>query len=184
MPKANYEKSKEMYPSVNLDEDGWVKFFSTPQGFQAMGHIIGDIYKEVIYSKSRETSKPGVGRRPALPEVPLDEVLAVVFPAQFTTDPFKDALQLLVQGRSQAVFAKKIPVTQSTVSKWLSGSLIPDMDMMTRIAQVSEISPAYFREYRALFLAELVKNTYIKKPNLSIAAFKEVRSGKQKFDNR
>lgn len=180
MAKANLEAAKEAYPSVNLDEAGWHKFFGTPEGFSAMGRIIGDIFDELLAIEEKERGFRSLGRRPSRVEVPLAEVFAKVFGVPHSTDPFPEALASLLVGRSQRQFAGRVPIDQSTLSRFLSGAKTPGKEMMERIAEAARVDPAYFVEWRALFVSELVNECMRRSPNIGIKVIRNLRSAKAK----
>lgn len=181
MAKADIEKARRLYPSTRMGEAEWVAFFDTPAGFSAMGAIIGDIYDEVKAEEEREAGVRRMGRRPGR-SASLSEVWATVFPAPYSMDPFPEALGKLLNGRSQRAFASKIPCNQSTLSRLLSGEWEPDLVMLERIAEAAKVAPAYFVEWRAMYVGELITKVLTASPNLGITHFRNLRGERQRFD--
>ena len=54
--------------------------------------------------------------------------------------------QRLKKGYSQTDFAKLIPISQSTLSKWENGSIIPPYYQLRRICELLDISIGHFFE--------------------------------------
>ena len=181
MAKADFEKAKILYPSTQMGEKEWVAFFNTPAGFAAMGAIIGDMYDEVKAEEEKEAGVKRMGRRPSR-TASLAEVWETVFPAPYSMDPFPETLHKLLNGRSQRAFARKIPCNQSTLSRLLSGEWSPDITMLERIADAAKVSPAYFVEYRALFVGQLITTVLIKAPNLGITHLSRVNTGRATWE--
>jgi transcriptional regulator with XRE-family HTH domain len=143
-----------------------------------LGKLLGDAFNAVKDDQDRNSGarKNGTGRRPPR-FASLDVVLETVFPTRFSMDPFPEAFRKLLGERSQRQFALKSGISQGTLSKLLAGEQIkragevipyrPDMAIMERIAEHAKVSPGYFLEYRALFLAELVGHVLSENPQMS-----------------
>lgn len=184
MAKADLERAKSMYPSTYLmGEKEWLTFFDTPQGFAAMGAIIGDIFDEVKAEEEKEAGVKRMGRRPGR-SASLSEVYATVFPAPYSMDPFPEALTKLLNGRSQRAFAAKVPCNQSTMSRLLSGEWKPDIPMMESIAVAAKVSPAFFLEWRAMYVGQLITSTLMARPHLSITHLRTVNGSKRAASGR
>ena len=184
MAKANLERAKELYPSTyTMGEREWVKFFDTPQGFAAMGAIIGDIFDEVKAEEEKEAGVKRMGRRPGR-SASLAEVYATVFPAAYSMDPFPTALVKLLNGRSQRAFAAKIPCNQSTLSRLLSGEWKPDLSMMESIAAAAKVAPSFFMEWRAMYVGQVITETLLNRPNLSITHLRQVNGSRAQASGR
>jgi transcriptional regulator with XRE-family HTH domain len=183
MAKANLDAAKEAYPSVDLDVEGWMTFLRTSEGFSAMGRIIGDIYDELLAIEDKERGHRSLGRRPSRVEVPLDEVFAKVFGVPQSNEPFPVALASLLVGRSQRQFASRVPMDQSTLSRLLSGIKAPTRDIMERIATAARVDPAYFSEWRAEFVADLVRGCLVNSPHVGVKIVKNVRSARRRYES-
>jgi transcriptional regulator with XRE-family HTH domain len=176
MPKADFEKAKELYPSTTqMGEPEWLAFFDTPEGVRAMGRILGDIYREVRAQEDKVAGRTKMGRRPRT-EGTLDEVMDVIFPAQYSMDPFPLALTKLMAGRSTRQFAPRIPCNQSTLVRLMNGKLLPDLAMLERIAAAAKVRPHYFVEYRAMAVSTLVEKALMEYPHQGITAYKAMVS--------
>jgi hypothetical protein len=181
--KANLDAAKEAYPSVDLDVEGWRIFFGTPEGFSAMGRIIGDIYDELLAIEDKEKGFRSLGRRPSRVEVPLDEVFAKVFGVPQSNEPFRIALASLLVGKSQRQFASRVPMDQSTLSRLLSGAKEPSRDVMELIAAAARVDPAYFVEWRADFVSGLVNDCLRMSPNVGVKIVKHIRSARKRNES-
>lgn len=174
MAKANLEAAHTGFPSINsMGEEEWAQFFSTREGTRAMGRIIGDIFREVRAQEDKERGLTKMGRRPR-PTGTLDEVWAVVFPQQYTMDPFPVALKRLMAGRSTRAFAPRIPCAQSTLVRLLNGQLTPDMQTLESIAAAAKVKPFYFVEYRAMYVAHHIREVLTSQPHLGITVWKQM----------
>jgi hypothetical protein len=176
MAKADLEKAKREFPSTGMGEAQWLAFFDTPAGHHAMGRIIGDIYDVVKAEREKEDGLQRMGRRPRR-QGSLEDVYATVFPAPYTMDPFPESMLKLLAGRSQRQFAPKIPVHQTTMSRLMSGALVPDKTMLERIAHAAKVHPSYFVEWRAMYVSEMVQSVMTNRPNIGVTAYKHVRDG-------
>lgn len=157
----------------------WVAFFRSPAGLDAMGKILYDIYDEVRSAEERNAGLRRIGRRPGRSAVSLQEVMSVVLPAEFTNDPLPVALSRLIGHRSQRQFARRIPVTQSHLSRILSGERKPNLEQLERIAMAANVQPWFFVEWRAMYVATLLGEVLAESPNLSIAALRALRDGRR-----
>ena len=179
MAKADFAKAKQEYPSVQMGEAGWLAFFDTPDGSHAVGRILGDIFDAVKAEEEKASGVRRMGRRPGRTGS-LQEVYDTVFPAPYSMDPFPEAMIKLLNGRSQRQFAPKIPVHQTTMSRLMSGALKPDLLMLERIADAARVHPSFFVEYRAMFVGQLLTRIFTARPNMGVAAFREVKGGNRR----
>lgn len=180
MAKADYEHAKRAFPNIDAaTDDQWVNFFDSPHGFTVLGKLLGDAYGTAKDEEDRQagTRRTGAGRR-APRRASLDEVLATVFPDRYAMDPFPEAMVILLAGRSQRAFAKRVPIHQMTLSRLMRGQYPPDVDMLERIAKAAKVHPAYFLEWRAQYIGAVLTNVMIQRPNLSVAAIQSLFDGK------
>jgi transcriptional regulator with XRE-family HTH domain len=68
-------------------------------------------------------------------------------------------------------------VSQPQLSRLLSGRKDPDLALMEAAARAAGVTPAYFAEWRALKIAALISDLYLRRPNLSIIAVKQMARG-------
>lgn len=179
MARADLEGAKALYPSCEMGVDAWLQFFGSPPGLQAMGKILYDIYDEVMSTEERNAGMRRIGRRPGRAAVPLEEVMGIVLPQEFTNDPLPSALAQLLRGRSQRQFAYKVPCSQSHLSRILSGERVPDLDQLERIAQAAGVRPWYFPEWRAQYVSALVTEVLSDNPHISVTALKTLRESRR-----
>ena len=177
MGRANLERAVELFPSCNMGKEGWLAFFQSAEGEAAVGKLIYDIYDEVLAAEERHAGTHKMGRRAKRDAVSLDEVFGVVFPAQYNNEPITKVLRSLMAGQTQRAFAAKVPVSESLLSKVLSGDFAPGLDLLHDIADAAGVKPWFFPEWRAQFLGQLVVDTLMEKPHMSIGPVKKLRSG-------
>lgn len=177
--KADFEKAKSEFPSTTMGEEGWLAFFDTPDGRHAMGRILGDIFDAVKAEEEKAAGVHRMGRRPARTGS-LQEVYDTVFPAPYSMDPFPEAMIKLLGGRSARQFAPKVPVHQTTMSRLMRGDIKPDLLMLERIAAAAKVHPSFFVEYRAQFVGQLLTRVFTERPNMGVAAFREVKGVNQR----
>lgn len=172
-PKADYKGAKRRFPTIlATDDDGWLRFFLSPHGFTVLGKVLGDAYTTAKDEEDRQAGmrRAGSGRR-APRRASLDEVLQTVFPDRYSMEPFPQAMEKILAGRSQRMFAQKTPgLHQMTLSRYMRGVVEPDIEMLELIAKAAKIHPAYFLEWRALYIGELLTNVFRSNPNLSVSA--------------
>lgn len=179
MARADLEGAKALYPSCEMGADAWIAFFNSPAGLTALGKVLYDIYDEVMSAEERNAGIRRIGRRPGRKAVPLDEVMGIVLPQEFTNDPLPVALGRLLRGRSQRQFAYKVPCSQSHLSRILSGERMPDLDQLERIAEAAGVRPWFFPEWRAQYVSGLVTEVLAENPHLSISALKTIRESRR-----
>lgn len=156
-----------------MGEREWVHAFDRDPDI--MWKIIGDIYDVVKAEGERAAGIHKMGRRPARTATSLDDVYATVFPTQYSMDPFTVALEKLMDGTTQKVFASRIPCDQGTLSRLVNGRLQPDLTMMERVAQAAKVSPYFFLEYRSMYVGQLITNVLMQRPHMGITAVKKLR---------
>lgn len=184
MAKADLDRARELYPSCSMGVEEWLTFFGTSAGLRAMGRIFYDIFDEVLSREERENGTRRIGRRPAREAVSLAQVMAVVKPDEFSNEPLPDALQKLLRGRSQAQFCRKVPISQSYLSRILSGDRpVTDLDLMERLADAASVHPWHFIEWRAGYMGELVTEVMRQSPHIGITALRTLRANRRAYEN-
>lgn len=174
--KADFAGVQDRYPSTKMGEKEWVEAFD--RNPDMMWAIIGDVYDAVKVEQERDAGRVRIGRRPARAATSLDDVYATVFPAQYTMDPFTVALAKLMAGKSQRAFAPRIPCDQGTLSRLLSGRMVPDLIMLERISEAAKVSPYFFVEYRSMYVGQLITRVLTERPNMGVAAVKKLRASR------
>jgi hypothetical protein len=169
--RADWTRAREVVPYA---EDGaWVDLLSSNP--EALYRIIADSYDFVLREREVLEGKRRPGRRPRPSQVPIDEVIDAVFPKQYSNEPFVEALASLVDGRSQRAFSAEVPCNQATLSRLLSGQAKPDMAMMEGLARAGGVPPWYFREWRAEYLASLIREVMLESPSMSVQALRALQ---------
>lgn len=180
MAKADFNRAKELYPSVFMDDKAWL--IALDANPDIMWTTFGDIYDVVKAEEDKERGIRSMGRRPARKGVSLEMLFATVFPPNYSNEPFPVALKQLLAGRSQRQFAMKIPCNQSTLSRMLAGQMKPDLVMLERIAAAAKVNPSYFLEWRALYLGQLITSIFLQRPNLSTPVLRRFRNERAKVE--
>lgn len=176
MAKADFEEAKRRFPSTQMGEAEWLAFFDTSDGMHALGRVLGDIYDFVKAEEEREAGIHRMGRRPRR-DGSLEDVYNTVFPQAYTMDPFREAMHKLLNGRSRRQFAPKIPMTQTMFNRLLRGDFEPDMTMLESIARASKVQPAFFVEWRAMFVSQQIDKVLRARPNVGVRAYQSIRRG-------
>lgn len=170
--KADWNAARERVAWAQ--ETDWASQLEGNQ--EALYRIIADAYDIALRDEEQARGVVRSGRRPKPPQVPLEQVYAAVFPQQYSMDPFRDALVKVMDGRSQRAFAADVPCHQATLSRLLSGELLPDTVMMERIAAAAGVQPWFFLEWRAQFVGRVVTDALLANPNLSVNAIRGLRA--------
>lgn len=131
--------------------------------------ILWGLVADIVKAAKAGEGEKRTGRRPAATVGSLDELYDVLFPPAYTTRPFAEALNvaLVIAGHTQRSFATSAGFNQATVSRLVSGKLLPSVEMIERIAYVLNVRPTYFAEYRAMKLGQVVTDVLLANPTLS-----------------
>ena len=157
-----------------MDDQDWVDRLG--QNPEALYRIIADSYDFVLREREMAQGIKRSGRRPRPSRVSIDEVIEAVFPPQYSNAPFVDALRAVMDGHSQRSFSKRVPCDQATLSRLLAGQLKPDLPMLERIAQAGGVPPWYFREWRAEYVASLIREVLLADPAMSVGALRVLQT--------
>jgi hypothetical protein len=103
----------------------------------------------------------------------LDELDAMLRP-RFSLLAFDQAIEELIDGKSRRAFAGKVGLHHSTLGRLISGEIPLTMPMLEAIAEVGKVTPFYFAEYRAMWVARAFTEVFDARPNLSIRAVKQL----------
>lgn len=131
-----------------LRADAWERVLAEDPDL--MADLIADVLKVVAPRDPGRTT----GRLPAAPAVDVRGLYARLFPARLSADPLPVALRALVGTTAQTEFARRVPCSQAALSWYMAGRRVPDAPTMARLAAAGGVTPAYFREWRAWWLAE------------------------------
>lgn len=135
---------------------------------EIMLRLVVDLYDSIKRDQERAEGRVRLGRRPKPTDVPLEVMKDAVFRPSYSLKPFPQALAELMGSTSQREFAKRIPVHQSSLSRLLSGEMEPAPQMLESVARACSVSPFYFVEWRAIYIAQLVASSYIADPKRSV----------------
>lgn len=166
---ADWDKAKKLYPATADGEAEWAAVLAEQPDI--MFSVIAYIVKVV---KATEGPRK-TGRRPGVTGLGFDEVWDVLYPQRYTSEPFTEAASKLMAGKSQRQVAARIPCNQSTLSRLLNGQLKPDLGLIKGFAAAMKVPPTYFAEYRAMRLAQLIQQTLIAQPDLSVTLVKRLQ---------
>lgn len=164
---ANFDTSRSLYPAIDDGPDKWAEVLSARP--DVMWQMIADIVKVAKSSQSTGRS----GRRPAIAGMSIDELWNTLYPVRFSLDPYPEALAVLISSSSQREYAARVPCSQPTLSRLLTGRQTPDLAMLAALARAGGAPAAYFVEYRAGRLAEIVSEVLVANPQLSAQMFKQ-----------
>lgn len=181
MPRIDVERARALYPSCAMGVPEWKAFFDTPAGTQAFGRIIYDILDELKSQEERNAGVRRIGRRPQRSAIPLDEVMATIFPPEFSNEPLREQIRPFV--RNQRAFARRANIGQATVSNILNGKY-GDMsiEMMESIASACNLRPWSFPEWRAAYVGQLVSEVMLASPAMGIRVLKGLRSRRMQHE--
>lgn len=148
----------------------WERMFA--ENPKVLWGLVADIAKAV---KAMEGERK-TGRRPSVSVGSIDELYEVLFPESYVEEEFTTALAhaLTRKHMSQRKFAKVAGFNQATVSRLLSGTTPPSVEMMERIAHTLKIRPTYFMEYRAMKLGQIVTDVLLANPAMSIESVRRL----------
>jgi transcriptional regulator with XRE-family HTH domain len=91
---------------------------------------------------------------------------------------FAEAIEELIAGKSLRQFAAKVPVHHHTLRRLTRGEIPLTMPMLEAIATAGKVTPFYFAEYRAMWVARAFTQVFEAHPNLSIRAVKQINGAR------
>jgi hypothetical protein len=174
---ADFEKAKRLYPSTTkLSEKDWVEFFDRRP--DVMHAILGDIY---VHTKAHMDSVKKTGRRPRHVNGNMDELWDMITP-QYAMEPFGTAVVELMNGQSLRQFSAKIPMHHESLSRLINGERniinvhrpFESMQILERIAIAGKVHPAYFVEWRTLYVLSVMSDMMASRPNVSIGLVRQI----------
>lgn len=180
MARVNVENARRLYPSCNMGVAEWAAFFATPGGEQAFAKILYDIIDEVKSQEEKNAGLKRIGRRPARSAMRYQEVMDLIFPAEFDNEPFREVLkrEIRARGLTQGQFAYKIPVDKAHLSRILSGEKNLSIEFIERCSKVLNWRPWRFPEWRAMYFGQLVQEVLLDAPHLGTLLFKNTRKAR------
>jgi hypothetical protein len=174
-----------MYPSTTqLTTDDWVAFFD--QRPDVMHQLLGDIFS---YTKAAEAEVKKTGRRPKHTKGSLDELWTMITP-RYSMDPFHLSILDLMGNRSLRSFAARIPMHHVQLMRLIKGERnlvsvhdsFASMATLEQIARAGGVHPAYFREWRELYIMSLLNQIFSENPSYSVAMVKKLRDIRQTWE--
>ena len=110
----------------------------------------------------------------------LAAVMAVVKPEEFTNEPLPIALRALLRGRSQRLFAAKVPISQAYLNRLLGGLHSQyDLSLLENLADAASVPPWHFPEWRSQYIGGLITEVLMTNPNMGITALRALRNTRQ-----
>jgi hypothetical protein len=117
----------------------------------------------------------GVERPPT-----LDELWDLVATPEFSVKPFGEALMEALGGRSVRSLSVQIGIHPSALHRFITGEReivsvrdpIGSMRQLEAVARALRVHPAYFAEWRRLWLMSLLDAAFTAQPALSIGVWK------------
>ncbi len=168
---ADYSYARTQYPEIDkLGADDWVEFFQDRP--DVLTRLLGEIY---IITKTQESPHKKSGRRTRYINGNLDELWNMIAP-RYSVDPFAEAVRELMGRQSLRAFAAKIPMHHHSLARLMRGERqivnphdpISSMGTLEQIARAGNVHPAFFSEWRTLYVAQAVVSAMQNNPNLSI----------------
>lgn len=168
---ADLQNAKDQFRMRSVDE--WIALFDRAP--HVMHQILGDIFRETRAEEERLHGKARIGRRPKNIEGSLDELWEMITP-QYSSEPFATAVKELIEkSPSLRAFALKAKMNHPTLLRLMSGEMKLDRHRLEQIAKAGGVHPAFFMEYREMIVVEAITTVFARKPNYSIAAYKELQ---------
>ena len=139
---------------------------------EILHRLLGDLWN------ASQAAKGSPGGRVTIPTV--DQVFKLVIP-DYSTKPFPEALAEKLGTRSIRWLAGQIHLHHSHVHRWVTGARpvvnlhdpVASMQQLEAIAKALNVHPAYFAEYRRLWVLVLLDDAFTFHPNLSIGVWKK-----------
>lgn len=172
---ADWDNATSQFPSAKMDTKGWVGFLDRRP--DVITQILGDIYREVRAQEQREAGSAPTGRRPRAIAGSMDELDAMITP-RYSNEPFAVAVEELRAGISLRAFAAKVPMNHHTLTRMMRGELRLEMWRLELIARAGKVAPAYFLEWRVMYVQECIEIALFKAPHLATKVTKAIQHAK------
>lgn len=137
------------------------------QVLEAEPGIVHDLIQDIVKIVQSRGDADRIGRRPAARAVGFDDLWKTLVPERFSGEDFPEALRALLGAESAREFAKRVPTSEATMSRFLAGKRTPTLSMMEALAIAGGVTPAYFREWRTVRLAELLRDALMRDPRIA-----------------
>lgn len=160
-------REHELMPQTR-DQDWWRQLLTERP--DVMYRLLGDLYQASASVRGKDPSK-----------LPTVDDLRELVTQQYSNDPFPQALQMLLAGRSVRWLAQQMKIHHSLLTRMIRGErdivavTDPEGSMLRleEIARVFKVHPSYFVEWRRLWIMSLMDEVFAVQPNLSIGVWKK-----------
>lgn len=142
---------------------------------EVLHRLLGDLWR--VAQQARPASPSTAA--PASPE----EIFELILP-RYSSAPFPQALTEALGDRSVRWLARQLNVHHSHVNRWITGQrpIVNAHDPEGGLAQIEAIAealgihPAYFAQWRRLWVLLLLDEAFERHPNLSIGVWRKFSS--------
>lgn len=174
---ADWNNAKTKYPSTyELAEQDWVQYFTEHP--DVVHSILGDIY---VITKADQATVKKSGRRPRHINGNLDELWGMITPV-YATEPFGESVKQLIGDQSIRQFSAKIPMHYWSLIRLMRGErqiinpydIESSMQTLEMIAKAGKVAPAFFAEYRQLYIFKMFRQVFTARPNFTIGIVKQL----------
>lgn len=139
---------------------------------EVLHRLLGDLWN------AAQAAKGAPSGRVSLPTI--DDVFQLVLP-EYSNEPFPEALKAKLGKRSLRWLAQQTHVHHSHIHRWVTGQRpvvnlhdpLASMQQLEGIAKALNVHPAYFAEWRRLWILLLLDDAFSFHPNLSIGVWKK-----------
>lgn len=135
---------------------------------EIVSHLDLDTLGAILSDVVKVGTKTGRGAR-ELPDLDVGLRRLRGYLDRYQVTPFVDAFRVLTNHQSTRGIAARTGLSRSHVQRLLAGCTEPTMADMECIAAAYKQPAAWFAEYRATMIAELVKATLLDNPERSAA---------------
>lgn len=160
---------KEFPSVVNLD---WERLFAADP--MIMGRLVNDILKVDLADRGRPGKRPSIGQ-----EVASDRFRQIQG-EDYTSSPFPEAFRVLKESRgfSSRGLASRLEISHTAVNRLLHGTDQPTAVIMEKSAKIFKKEPAYFAEYRLLYVIGVLARKLEANPEATVGFYKKLRGDK------
>lgn len=138
--------------------------------------MLGGIFRVYRAQEQKRAGKgnPSGGRRKRAVEGSIDELFSIITP-RLSMEPFPQAYaELFPSPRTLRQVAMRSGIPHQALSCKLRGTRPVTRSDLERLAQVADVHPAYFREWRAMALTDMVTSVFEAHPNLSVTMLRKL----------
>lgn len=157
-------------------EEEWVELFDRAP--HIIAQLLGDLYRETIAERERDSGKARIGRRPKVVAGSLEELWEILTP-RYSMEPFAvSARELISAAPSLRAFAKRAGIHHHTITRMMRGEVALDRFRLEQIAKAGRVHPVFFMEYREMLICESVLSLLRQRPNVGIRVVKQIQRGR------